>query len=396
MRTLRLAALFLMLVAFLGASGARAAVDPQAWRIVQSIGDVSITGPDTAISRPKAGTMLPALSVIVTGSNGRAILSRQGQQIVVQPNSRLELTPDAGGRTVLRQLGGVASFNVDRRKVPHFEVNTPYLAAAVKGTRFEVRVLQNRAEVNVFEGKVEVRSTVSRATTLVTPGALAMVSDDMPDTIRLQERSGKTRDITIDEGSLDSGELRTPDLRTTAPDLNVAVEFRGGGSNGANQASATRVRDADSGLSESGRPRGSAAPHLRLGAGAGGTPNRQETTLRFPEGPVGNTLAPNAKPLLGLPDQSHDAKGALQAAAQAARQGSDLFRNASRNSLEFPGFSTRNSFVNTHRLNVQGGFPWWEVGIGAFAILSLLTVTAIRGRIRRRKARERERDYGDY
>jgi hypothetical protein len=57
------------------------------------------------------------------------------------------------------------SFRVDRRNVPHFEVTTPFLAAIVKGTKFEVSVHDDHADVNVSEGKVEVRSAISRAAT---------------------------------------------------------------------------------------------------------------------------------------------------------------------------------------------------------------------------------------
>jgi|GEM_PF-4195280 len=397
MRLPRLASLVLWLLALSGVAGARAAVDPQAWRVVQSIGDVSITAPQATISKPKPGTVLPAQSVIITGSNGRAILSRQGQQIVVQPNSRLELAPDTGGRTVLRQLGGVASFKVDRRKVPHFQVETPFLAAIVKGTRFEVRVLKDSAEVDVSEGKVEVRSIVSRAATLVTPGALARISDEAPDTIRLQERSGKSRDVTVDEGSLDTGDLRAPDLGSKAPDFKVTVEVLGGVGVGAGTSRDQEMQDGDTGLTASGRARNAAAPRLRLGDGSSGPGNKQETTLRFSGGPASQPTVPPDQPP-NTQASSDDDNGAHQPTAQPPRptqQGGNLFRNVRRDSLELPGFSTRNSFLNTHRLNIQGGFPWWEAGMGALAILSLFAYTAIRSRNKRRREMERKRGIYD-
>lgn len=398
MRPPHIAMLLIALLAAFGTRGAHAAVDPQAWRVVQSIGDVAISAPDTTISRPKAGTVLPPQSVIITGRNGRAILSRKGQQIVVQPNTRLELSPDRGEQTVLQQLRGVAIFSVDHRKAPHFEVNTPYLAANVKGTRFEVRVTDNDAEINVFEGKVEVRSNISRAATLVTPGALARITEDMPETIRLRERSGKTRDVTVNEGSLGTGEMHVPDLRTNAPDYKVSVEISGSGNAGSRRAPVVEGFDADNGTPASPRPLGNTAPRLRLTGDTNAATNVQETELRFSNGVARNPNAPPARDLFATGDKSMDDRRPEQPTAppaNAPHNSGDLFRQAGRNSFELPGISTRNSFLNTHRLSIHGEFPWWEVGIGAFAIMSLLGVTAIRGWIRRRKARQRRNEY-DY
>lgn len=398
MRLTYLARLLLVLLAASGVASAQTAVDPQAWRVVQSVGDVSITAPEATISKPKAGTVLPAQSVVVTGSNGRAVLSRLGQQIVVQPNSRLEMAPDTGGRTVLKQTGGVASFKVDSRKFPHFQVDTPFLAAVVKGTRFEVRVQKDNAEVSVFAGKVEVSSIFGRANTLVMPGALARVSEDSTDTIHLQERGGKKRVVTVNEASLGTGDRRGPDNSSTAPDLAATVDVSGGNGPGANGASGPGAQDNGAGLSGSSQSRTPSAPPLRLSNDTSGPSNRQETTLQFSQGANGKDPASPATNL-DTKDKTGKDNGTPQSTTQPAsptEQGGNPLGNSSRNGYELPGTSTRNSFLNTHQFNMRGNFPWWDVGLGALAILSLLLATAIRGWNQRRKERRRQQGFYDY
>jgi hypothetical protein len=384
------------LLVFASGLAAHAATDPAAWRVVQSIGEVSVNTADVNITKPKPGTLLPASAIIITGSNGRAILSRQGQQIVVQPNSRLELSPDAGGRTVMRQLGGVVGFSVDRRKVPHFEVNTPFLAAIVKGTRFEVSVYDDHAKVNVSEGKVEVRSALSRAATLVRPGAIARVFEQSPDSIQLNESSGKTRDVTVDEGRLEGGTTKLPDLRSSAPDLKVTVEMSGSG--GATAAAAGQTTGFDGTLAPSGRAAGNAGPRLRIETGQSGPGNKQETTLRLTNDVVGDSLAPSAKsPSDRDDDQSNKdltlfsqaTPGSGGGSGGGSGSGGNLLSQNGGNSVALPEFSTRNSFLNTHRLSVQGEFPWWEVGGGAMAIIMLFTISGLRSRARKRRERDR-------
>lgn len=383
------------MLALAGSHVARAATDPAAWRVVQSIGEVSVSTADVKLTKPKPGTLLPASAIIITGSNGRAILSRQGQQIVVQPNSRLELSPDAGGRTVMRQLGGIVGYRVDRRKVPHFEVNTPFLAAIVKGTQFEVSVRDNHAEVNVSEGKVEVRSALSRAATLVRPGAIARVFEEVPDAIQLQENSGKTRDVTVDEGRLEGGTLRLPDLHSSAPDLKVTLELSGSGSATAATAAAQSGRF-DGTLAPSGKARSDVAPRLRIEGGSNGPGNKQETTLRLTNDVVGNALVPSAKSPFDRKDNDSNEDFAFQSHAtpgsgggEGGGSGGNLFSQGGRNSFELPDFSNKNSFLNTHRLRIEAGFPWWEVGGGAMAIIMLFTITGLRSRARKRRERDR-------
>jgi hypothetical protein len=62
---------------------------------------------------------------------------------------------------VLYQDRGVVEVDVQRRWYRHFKVETPFLAAVVKGTQFKVRVNQNSAYVDVGRGKVNVHDFAS-------------------------------------------------------------------------------------------------------------------------------------------------------------------------------------------------------------------------------------------
>jgi hypothetical protein len=113
-----------------------------------------------------AGQLKPAMrgghaasgDVITTGPNARAVLVRGEEYAVIAPNSRLQVADPAasGGLTqFLERLGNVV-FSVKKMTNPHFGVQTPYLAAVVKGTTFSVTVDDNGASVQVVEGAVEV------------------------------------------------------------------------------------------------------------------------------------------------------------------------------------------------------------------------------------------------
>jgi hypothetical protein len=65
---------------------------------------------------------------------------------------------------------------VEKRNVEHFEVETPYLAALVKGTQFRVTVKRSGARVDVLRGQVEVSDFKSGKFALVLPGQAAQVS----------------------------------------------------------------------------------------------------------------------------------------------------------------------------------------------------------------------------
>jgi hypothetical protein len=74
---------------------------------------------------------------------------------------------------------------VEKKNVPHFEVETPYLAAVVKGTKFTVSVDAGGAAVHVMEGVVETIDLDTGDVGMIHPGQTA------------QTRAGKGNGLTV-------------------------------------------------------------------------------------------------------------------------------------------------------------------------------------------------------
>ena len=72
----------------------------------------------------------------VTGGNGRVLLIRGQETILVAPNSVISVPAEKkdGMQTTILQQAGSIVLEVEKQNVQHFEVETPYLAAVVKGT----------------------------------------------------------------------------------------------------------------------------------------------------------------------------------------------------------------------------------------------------------------------
>ena len=98
---------------------------------------------------------------------------------MVFPNSVISLPKKAQANQVkLKFYSKREKFysTLEKRNVKHFEVNTPYLAAVVKGTQFRVSVDEKGAKVNVERGKVEVSNLSTGRFVLVQPGQTALVN----------------------------------------------------------------------------------------------------------------------------------------------------------------------------------------------------------------------------
>jgi hypothetical protein len=103
-----------------------------------------------------------------------------------------------GMTRVLQNMGSVL-FQVDHRQSPHFSVETPLLAAIVKGTIFEVTVGANDTLVSVTDGLVQVQSTASKAIQAVGKDYGGRVAENVPQTVvlvtpkELQQARAETR-----------------------------------------------------------------------------------------------------------------------------------------------------------------------------------------------------------
>src|SRR5689334_15467852 len=157
------------------ASSAAFAGDDGVWSISKSSGEVWVTtsGAEQVSLRQEAP--LKPGDVIRTGRNGRVLLIRGEETILIAPNSVIGLPTekkDGLSTTILQQAGSIL-LDVEKRNVKHFEVETPYLAAVVKGTQFAVTVNAASTSVEVRRGQVEVLDFKSGQIAQVMSGQVA-------------------------------------------------------------------------------------------------------------------------------------------------------------------------------------------------------------------------------
>lgn len=158
------------------ASGAFAA-DDGVWSVSKATGEVWVaTDGAQQVSLNQEETLKPG-NTIRTGRNGRVLLVRGEETILISPNSVVGLPAEKkeGLSTTIIQQAGSILLEVEKRNVKHFEVETPYLAAVVKGTRFSVTVGAGSAKVGVLRGQVEVSDFKTGQIAQVMPGQAATV-----------------------------------------------------------------------------------------------------------------------------------------------------------------------------------------------------------------------------
>ena len=180
MRSLSLVPLYAALL-LLGFISAAQAAD---WRVAQMSGNVFLQHRGVQLASLARGGLLKGGSVVVTDRNGRAKLVRGDQTMIVSPNSMVTLPGSRGGSTKIIEGVGLVEYDVDHRKVRHFSVETPFLAAVVKGTRFKVKVSRSGASVAVLRGMVEVTNLRSGERANILAGQMAFVNSSKGITIR--------------------------------------------------------------------------------------------------------------------------------------------------------------------------------------------------------------------
>lgn len=196
MRILQIIAAFLMLVA----SPAIAKDIP--WTVTQKSGDVRVVRNGLQpVSLQLRAALLPG-DVVATGANGRAMLTKGDDYVVVAPASRLVVPKEQqqAGFTRLFQQVGTMLYKVKRTGMPHFAVETPMLAAVVKGTTFTVVVDKNRAAVQVTEGVVEVSSVSGDVRRLVEGGMTVYIGRERPNEIIELKSSAQLPSPGADDG----------------------------------------------------------------------------------------------------------------------------------------------------------------------------------------------------
>ena len=170
-------------------SGPALAEDKPSWVLAEQSGQVHLVKAGISPIALTPGDVFSGGDWIQTGPDGRAVLRRGEETIVVAPNSRIGLPRENTGpfATRILQTLGTILLKVEKRAKQHFEVQTPYLTAVVKGTTFTVGIQGQRAVVHVVEGLVEVENLASGRRGLVRPGQTGSVLRNGPGEVQVDD-----------------------------------------------------------------------------------------------------------------------------------------------------------------------------------------------------------------
>ncbi len=181
----------LVIVSLLASAAAYAGAP--GWSLSETSGQVTVASTGLVKAAVRGGGV-SAGDIVSTGRTGRAVLVRGEEYLVVAPNSRIRVADPAktGGMTqIIEQFGNVI-FKIKKMTMPHFAVETPFLAAVVKGTTFSVTVTDKGASVQVIEGRVEVATRDGGASYMVLPGDIGSVSANAPGRLSVQGHESKS------------------------------------------------------------------------------------------------------------------------------------------------------------------------------------------------------------
>ena len=142
----------------LATAPAALAADGDDWIVGKSSGEVWLTGTGVHQASLKQEDFLKPGDTIRTGRTRRVLLKRGEETILISPNSVVGVPAQRkeGLSTTIVQQAGSILLEVEKRNVQHFEVETPYLAAVVKGTQFRVTIDAGKTSVDVIRGQVQV------------------------------------------------------------------------------------------------------------------------------------------------------------------------------------------------------------------------------------------------
>lgn len=164
-----------------------------------------------------------------TEADGRAELVRGKERVSLAANTLIELR-DGGSQlmTSVIQSSGSVTVDAERRNVQHFSVQTPVLAAVVKGTKFTVTYNGGEASVSVDRGEVQVQDSVHEVVADIVPGQTASASK--AEAMEVTGR-GSERIVYLIEGEFVPAAARQTVLEggEVPPELKITVERDAGG-----------------------------------------------------------------------------------------------------------------------------------------------------------------------
>ena len=174
--------------------------DAAPWSVVAATGSVRYRHRDQSPIGWQAvlmGQTIEPYTELETGADGRLALFNGQDKMTLAPNSVVTLAPAVAGAPdiAIQQSAGQVNYEVESRRRPtsllsrigqlflakerptgRFDVYTPRLVAAVKGTAFSVSIGEQHASVAVTEGVVSVSSTAGGNAIDVSAGKTATVA----------------------------------------------------------------------------------------------------------------------------------------------------------------------------------------------------------------------------
>lgn len=163
MRNFRLFAVAIM-IAVVSSAGTAFATEWTVTRVMQPA-KYTVDGKNWGIV--ENGMTVPNLAWINTGPGGRVMLKRDKDVMMIRPYTLVTAfkTDSTGLYTEVRQPFGSVTIDVEKRNYDQMTVNTPFMAAVVKGTKFTVSADRRASSLSVSRGRVEVtdRMTGERA-----------------------------------------------------------------------------------------------------------------------------------------------------------------------------------------------------------------------------------------
>ena len=178
MRTLIVAILTAATLAF-GATAALAAD----WTVTRLRGTVLqlVNGDWQPLAR---GAVVPEHRVVRT-VGGRVTLVRGKESIELGPETAISIDDRGGAKpyTTVTQHFGQVAVEAEVKDVRHFAVETPFLVAVVKGTRFVVKSDRDESIVLVRRGAVHVADSQGESSVTVVAGQSASTHEGAPLTV---------------------------------------------------------------------------------------------------------------------------------------------------------------------------------------------------------------------
>jgi hypothetical protein len=147
---------------------------PRGWLVKKTSGEAVYGAQSAALTK---GVVLDRGATMRTGNNGKVLLVRSAESVFIGPYTvaAIAVRPTNGLDTTVLLQSGQAQLSVRKRNSAHLSVETPYLVAVVKGTKFNVAVGRNSAQVLVQEGRVAVKALRSGRSVDVSAGQKVVV-----------------------------------------------------------------------------------------------------------------------------------------------------------------------------------------------------------------------------